>query len=90
MESGLLKCDLRGWDQDEEADPVKGAKVQILCAGVCDGTNMGQQLPGYGQLDWPNLTPLYGVFYTHRGRLTALRKHRGTNAEAKGQIKIQC
>ena len=32
VENSLLKCDLGGWDQDEEADPVKGAKVQVLCA----------------------------------------------------------
>lgn len=61
MENGLLECDL-GWrDQDEEADPVEGPKVQVLCAGVCYGTNMGQQLSGHRQLDGTNLTPLYGV-----------------------------
>lgn len=64
----MLECDLRGRDQDEEADPVEGAKVQVLCAGVCYGTNMGQQLSGHCQLDGPNLTPLYGVFYTDTNR----------------------
>lgn len=65
MENRLLKCDLGGRDQDEEADPVEGAKVQVLCAGVCYGTNMGQQLPGHCQLDGTHLTPLYRVFYIH-------------------------
>ena len=64
VENSLLKCDLRGRDQDEEADPVEGAKIQVLCAGVCYGTDMGQQLSGHRQLDGTNLTPLYGVFYT--------------------------
>lgn len=27
VEHSLLKCDLGGWDKDEEADPVKGAEV---------------------------------------------------------------
>lgn len=63
MENGLLKCDLGGWDQDKEADPVKGTQVQVLCAGVCYGTNMGQQLSGHCQLDGTYLTPLYRVLY---------------------------
>lgn len=41
VEDGLLKCDLRGRDQDEEADPVEGAQVQVLCAGVGDGAHVG-------------------------------------------------
>lgn len=54
-----MKRDFGGWDQNEEADPVKGAKIQVLCAGVGDGTNVGQQLSGHRQLDRPDLTPLY-------------------------------
>lgn len=65
MANGLLKCDLGGRDQDEEADPVEGAEVQVLRAGVCYGTNMRQQLPGNCELDGPDFTPLYGVFCTH-------------------------
>ncbi|TNN72348.1 hypothetical protein EYF80_017387 [Liparis tanakae] len=61
LKNGLLKRDLGGRDQDEEADPVEGAKVQVLCAGVGDGTNVGQQLSGHRQLNGTNLTPLYGV-----------------------------
>lgn len=70
VEYSLLKCDLRGRDQDEEADPVKGAKVQVLCAGVGYGTHMRQQLPGHCQLDRPDLTPLYEVLCTHKGFIT--------------------
>lgn len=65
MENCLLKRDLRGWDQDEEADPVKGAKVKVLCAGVCYSTYVRQQLSGYCQLDGTDLTPFYSIFYTH-------------------------
>lgn len=75
VENGLLKCDLRGRDQDEEADPVKGAKVQVLCAGVCYGTHVGQQLSGHCQLDRPDLTPLYEVFCTHKSTDSYHRRH---------------
>lgn len=61
MENSLLKCDFRWRDQDEEANSVKGTKVQVLCAGVRYGTHMGEQLSGHCQLDWPYFTPLYEV-----------------------------
>lgn len=47
MEDGLLKCDFRRWDKNEEADPVERAEIQVLCAGVGYGTNVRQQLPGH-------------------------------------------
>lgn len=59
IENGLLKGDLRGRDQDEEADPVEGAQVQVLCAGVSDGAHVRQKLSGDCQLDGPNLSPLH-------------------------------
>lgn len=65
MEYGLLKRDLGGRDQDEEVDPVKGHKVQVLGAGVCYGANVRQQLSGYRQLDGPDITPLHSVLYMH-------------------------
>ena len=68
MEHSLLKRDLGGRHQDEEADPVEGAEVQVLCAGVGYSTDMGQQLPSHCQLDGTNLTPLHRVFYTNTKR----------------------
>lgn len=65
MENSLLKCNLGGRDKDEEADPVKGAKVQVLCAGVGYSTNMGQQLSSHCQLDGTHLSPINRVFYTN-------------------------
>jgi hypothetical protein len=65
MQYGLLEGDLRRRDTDEEVDPVEGAQVQVLSAGVGDGTHMGQQLPGYRQLDGPHLPPVHTVLYTH-------------------------
>lgn len=59
VENSLLVCDLGGRDQDEEADSIKGAQVQILCAGVGNGADMGQQLSGHCQLDGPDLPPLH-------------------------------
>lgn len=63
IENGLLEGDLRGRDQDEEADPVEGAQVQVLRAGVSDGTNVGKKLSGHCQLDGPNLSPLDEKFW---------------------------
>lgn len=65
VQDGLLERDLGGRHQDEEADPVEGAQVQVLSAGVCDGTDVGQQLPGHRQLDGSHLAPLHRVFCTH-------------------------
>lgn len=63
VENRLLKRDLGRRDQDEEADPVKGAQVQVLCAGVGDGAHVGQELSGHCQLDGPNLLPLDKEFW---------------------------
>lgn len=63
IENSLLKRDLGRRDQDEEADPVEGAQVQVLCTGVCDGTHVGQELSGHCQLDGPNLLPLNEEFW---------------------------
>lgn len=65
VEDSLLKGDLRGWHKDEEADPIKGAKIQVLRARVCYSTNVGQQLSSHCQLDGTNLSPIHRVLCTH-------------------------
>lgn len=70
IENGLLKGDLGGRDQDEEADPVEGAQVQVLCAGVGDGTHVGQKLSGHCQLDGSNLSPLNEEFWESLNMVT--------------------
>lgn len=60
VEDRLLERDFGRRHQDEEADSVKGAQIQVLRAGVRDGANVRQQLSGHGQLDGTHFVPLYG------------------------------
>lgn len=56
-----MEGDLRGGDEDEELHLVEGAQVQVLGTGVGDRAHVGQQLPGYRQLNGPDLMPLDSV-----------------------------
>ena len=81
VQQRLLEGDLRGRHADEEAEPVEGAQVQVLRAGVGDGTHVGEELPGHGQLDGTHRAPLHVVLCEHTHTHTRVLTHTHTHTK---------